>query len=206
MKWRNFSVFVVAVLSLTAPIEAQNTPSVPFVQPEALPPPLGGQLPIHPEASRKYFQDTAIGELDVRPRLKLLSGEQRLLPRSEAQSVLHQTPPVSYDSSLPEWHARQGKVYSPTCHEPLYFEDVNLERFGNERRLFQSVVSPARFFLTIPTLPYQIIARSPQRCRDHYYPRESGRRMAHVNPRQRFSPRAAVYQAFVVVSLVALIP
>ena len=41
-------------------------------------------------------------------------------------------------------------------YNPLYFEDVELERFGNEFQYLQPVVSAAHFYLTIPTLPYQI--------------------------------------------------
>ena len=40
-------------------------------------------------------------------------------------------------------------------HRPMYFEDKNLERYGNEMA-FQNIASGARFLISIPTLPYRI--------------------------------------------------
>ena len=40
-------------------------------------------------------------------------------------------------------------------HRPLLFEDINLERYGNQLR-FQNVFSAAHFLGTIPALPYKI--------------------------------------------------
>ncbi len=48
-------------------------------------------------------------------------------------------------------------------HRPLYFEDVQLERYGNARR-FQSVASGMKFFSTIPILPYKIGCDLPGEC------------------------------------------
>ena len=62
------------------------------------------------------------------------------------------------------------------CHRPLYFEEVNLERYGYtspRMRLLQPAVSGARFFATVPALPYLINARPPCECvytLGHYRP------------------------------------
>ncbi|MFK7768041.1 MAG: hypothetical protein AB8B55_12530 [Mariniblastus sp.] len=45
-------------------------------------------------------------------------------------------------------------------HRPTYFEDKNLERYGNENA-FQNVASGARFFLAIPSTAYRIGAQHP---------------------------------------------
>ncbi len=47
-------------------------------------------------------------------------------------------------------------------HRPLYFEEVNLERYGNELR-FQNVVSAAHFFSSAALLPYKW-GQTPCRC------------------------------------------
>ena len=50
-------------------------------------------------------------------------------------------------------------------HRPLYFEDEQLERYGHCRRpLVQCVLSPAKFFLTFPVLPYEMGLYPPREC------------------------------------------
>lgn len=51
------------------------------------------------------------------------------------------------------------------CHRPLYFEDVNAERYGyTVSRFFQPVISGAKFFLTVPALPYKMVVDPPHEC------------------------------------------
>ena len=53
------------------------------------------------------------------------------------------------------------------CRQPLYFEEVNPERYGYSRfPATQPVISAARFFVTVCTLPYQMTAQPP---REHVY-------------------------------------
>jgi hypothetical protein len=71
------------------------------------------------------------------------------------------------------------------CHNPLYFEEVNLERYGYQcgdrscccscgrECCLQPAVSAAHFFGTIPALPYCIAAECPCDCvytLGHYRP------------------------------------
>jgi len=58
------------------------------------------------------------------------------------------------------------------CHEPLYFEQINLERCGHHWGFFQNAVSFAEFFGRTQTLPYHLAANpigslscSPGDCR-----------------------------------------
>jgi len=48
-------------------------------------------------------------------------------------------------------------------HRPLYFEETNLERYGNRRPL-QVFCSAAHFFGTIPILPYKLGVDLPYEC------------------------------------------
>ncbi len=93
------------------------------------------------------------------------------------------------------------------CHRPLYFEQVNLERYGyTVCPLLQPAISGAHFFLTIPTLPYKMAAQCPRECvyTLGYYRAGSPapRRWHHVN----WDPTAATVQGLVVTGLVFLIP
>jgi len=54
---------------------------------------------------------------------------------------------------------------SGLCHKPLYFEDVQLERYGHSwGPLLQPLASGAHFFLTVPVLPYKMGLTPPNEC------------------------------------------
>ena len=51
------------------------------------------------------------------------------------------------------------------CHKPLYFEDSNLERYGQSRGwLADPFVSAAHFFVSLPVLPYKMGVELPWEC------------------------------------------
>ncbi|MFK7767219.1 MAG: hypothetical protein AB8B55_08350 [Mariniblastus sp.] len=49
-------------------------------------------------------------------------------------------------------------------HRPLYFEDVNLERYGNGRGAIQPILSGVHFFSSVAFLPYKTGATAPTEC------------------------------------------
>jgi hypothetical protein len=54
---------------------------------------------------------------------------------------------------------------SGLCHKPLYFEDVQLERYGHMAGPWvQPLASGAHFFMTIPILPYKMGLEPPNEC------------------------------------------
>ncbi|MBN1396350.1 MAG: hypothetical protein JW959_15100 [Pirellulales bacterium] len=54
---------------------------------------------------------------------------------------------------------------SGLCHKPLYFEDVQLERYGHMAGPWlQPFASGAHFFATIPILPYKMGIELPNEC------------------------------------------
>jgi hypothetical protein len=50
------------------------------------------------------------------------------------------------------------------AHQPLYFEQVNVERYGHNAGCLQPAVSAAHFFITIPMLPYKAGMDPPHKC------------------------------------------
>jgi hypothetical protein len=50
------------------------------------------------------------------------------------------------------------------CHGPLYFEEVNLERYGYNCGVLQPAASAAHFFGTLPFLPYKMAVDRPGTC------------------------------------------
>jgi hypothetical protein len=54
---------------------------------------------------------------------------------------------------------------SQLCHKPLYFEDVQLERYGHMAGPWvQPVASAVNFFATFPILPYKMGLELPNEC------------------------------------------
>ena len=86
------------------------------------------------------------------------------------------TPPegdLPHDCSMGEgpfqWRAFCPTTFAWTasalCHKPLYFEDVQLERYGHMcGPWLQPFASGVQFFATIPILPYEMGVELPTEC------------------------------------------
>jgi hypothetical protein len=58
-----------------------------------------------------------------------------------------------------EWKA------SCLCHKPIYFEEVQVERYGHScNPILQPVVHAVHFFGTLPILPYKMGLQPPREC------------------------------------------
>jgi hypothetical protein len=67
--------------------------------------------------------------------------------------------PRQFESITFTWTA------SALCHKPLYFEDVQLERYGHMAGPWlQPFASAANFFCTFPILPYKMGLELPGEC------------------------------------------
>jgi hypothetical protein len=99
----------------------------------------------------------------------------------------------------------QGRHWSPTtftwkataqCHKPLYFEDVQLERYGHSwNPVLQPFVSAGHFFVSVPLLPYKMGLTPPGECMytlGYYRPGDCAPYMIEPIP---LSLRAGVSQA-----------
>jgi len=60
--------------------------------------------------------------------------------------------------SLSSW---QGFAF---CYQPLYFEEVNVERYGYKVPYVQPALSAADFYLSIVKLPYKMALEPPWSC------------------------------------------
>jgi hypothetical protein len=106
------------------------------------------------------------------------------------------------DFDAPKYVARN---FSPTlftwkaaslCHKPLYFEDVQLERYGHSwNPIIQPFMSGAHFFVSVPLLPYKMGLKPPHECvytLGYYRPGNCAPYMFEPIP---LSLRAAVWEA-----------
>lgn len=109
--------------------------------------------------------------------------------------------PRNWTPSQVRWTA------SGLCHKPLYFEEVNLERYGHTAGpALQPVLSSAHFFVNIAFLPYKMGIHPPTECQytlGYYRP---GSCAPWVVPPVPLSLRGAVAQAATVSGLGLLIP
>lgn len=96
---------------------------------------------------------------------------------------------------------------SNLCHKPLYFEEVNLERYGHTAGpVLQPIVSSAHFFANIAVLPYKMGVHSPHECQyalGYYRP---GNCAPWIIPPVPLSLKGAWYQAAAVTGTALLVP
>lgn len=94
-----------------------------------------------------------------------------------------------------------------TYHRPLYFEQVNLERYGTGvHSALQPALSAAHFFTTIPVLPYKMGSQCPTSTEytlGHYRPGDCTPHQLHHRP---WSWRGAGVQALFVTGMVFAAP
>lgn len=133
------------------------------------------------------------------------------------------------DGALPEDHAEvafaslQARAHLPGTHrlwgtsdyhwnasllnhQPLYFEDVNLERHGFSYGYLQPIVSGAKFFATLPALPYLMTARPPLVPRYTLGETKPGSHASYVHEYPPLSLKAGVVEAVAVTGLFFIIP
>jgi hypothetical protein len=93
------------------------------------------------------------------------------------------------------------------CHRPLYFEEINLERYGYGCGCcLQPLASAAHFFGTVPALPYCMAAECPHECvytLGHYRPGSCPPWRCHWPPAD---PLAAAAEGGVWTGMIFLIP
>jgi len=92
-------------------------------------------------------------------------------------------------------------------HRPLYFEEINLERYGYGcGECIQPFVSAAHFFGTVPALPYCLAADPPRECQytlGHYRPGSCPPWRNHGPP---IDPIAGLAEGGVLTGLIFLVP
>ncbi len=130
-----------------------------------------GQTPLR--AAQPYrikpLQDIS---LDITPPALFTEQQQPMpLPHNEgaqALPMLAQEQPFVRDDLVIagyEWHPSvEGLEF---CYQPLYFEEVNLERYGRSFGIVQPAVSAAMFVGRVPLLPYMAFSRPARRCTMH---------------------------------------
>ena len=131
--------------------------------------------------------------------LAFLSSEWGLPRECRISQVSYQ--PRAWTPSKVTWKA------SNLCHNPLYFEEVQLERYGHScGPVQQPLISTAHFFVNIAVLPYKMGIHPPSECQyalGYYRP---GNCAPYLLPPIPLSLRGALSEAAVIVGGFAIIP
>jgi hypothetical protein len=101
---------------------------------------------------------------EIRAEIRLDRAE---MPADRSQELFQEPVPV-HRVSLERWSWPDLEFWwAPTefFHQPLYFDDVPLERYGQTRsRLLQPAISGLHFFGSVAVLPVKMLADHPCRC------------------------------------------
>lgn len=190
---------------------APGSPGVPIIEPAESPPnaaqqqlstaasPSAGSEEVSVEAQQLELRPmTALGVSISAPDGKMPTdyAARQPVPANAGELILRTHAPLNYC-----WAA------SGSRHHPLYFEEVNAERYGYGcRPCFQPVVSAAHFFGTIPALPYLWMADCPRECvytLGHYRPGSCNPYRPHSWP---CKVDAAVVEGAAIAGLIFLLP
>ena len=110
---------------------------------------------------------------------------------------------VVRDFTLTTFHWKASAL----CHKPLYFEEVQLERYGHSHGpLLQPIISTGHFFVNIAILPYKMGINPPNECMyalGYYRP---GSCAPYMIPPVPYSIRGGVYQGLAVGGAIAIFP
>ena len=190
-------------LQVTPPPQlSQSVPETPPAVPPAVPPaesapPAPGdpfsQERLDSGADIRPLRDSAI---DLRPTTDA--------PDSPAAGVFVSTVDVR---SAYGWMAPMGSPHTAcVSYNPLYFEEINLERYGYNSGCLQPVVSAVQFYGTLPLLPYKMAHKPPCPREVHLqYPRR------HCAPpvrclRRPIDPKAVAVEAAIIAGAILLFP
>ncbi len=116
---------------------------------------------------------------------------------------------IAQDAYVPRNWTSMTMTYkaSNLCHTPLYFEDVNLERYGHTHGpVLEPIVQTAHFFGNIAVLPYKMGVHAPNECTyslGYYRP---GNCAPWITPPIPISLRGALYQTAAVTGAFWLVP
>jgi hypothetical protein len=173
----------------------------------------GGEGPAGPSpASTIDYPPIGCLTADIR------SSEKGPMPPDDAAKDYRAMSEVAIGPALGRGWNRRMYLWeaSSFCHRPLYFEEINLERYGffccDHRcggipaALVQPVLSGAHFFATVPALPYKMTLEPPCECiytLGHYRPGSCVPHRIHYIP---LRPLPAAAEACVITGLVFALP
>lgn len=150
----------------------------------------------------------SIGELTASSQIGTSNAQAEVTSADRPPDAVPEQEPItiSSDRIWSAW-APASPLRSISVHQPLYFEDTNLERYGTTARpRLQPLGSAAHFLGSAASLPYQMALQRPEQPYQYAHPFEAGRHGYRERTRPPCNRRAALLQASVIVGLVFFLP
>lgn len=220
-----------AVKSVESLANSSGPPPLPtrpadFNRPAALGPASGAEL-TPPSAESKKAAEGAGESAAKKPQRKSYLPEQKpisqisidvtsksksgssLRPESVVGTATEELPAVMGATAAEMhlgWVATAHRTGDRFGYKPLYFEEVNLERYGRSAGIWQPAISTTRFFGTVPLLPYKMAVHSPHQVYYWDWPYAAGNSAPCVKETFPFQPRAALVEAGILTGGAFLIP
>lgn len=200
------------------PVEAQKPlieteAEFHFVQQPATVPPAPDARRATPEnKTTAQKQVPKLVELDLKPLTELTLNTKPPtgdLPTNTAARHLGEIPAEQVTmGTTRDWQLmNKDWVAAAVPHNPLYFEEPYLERYGyNYGPAVQPFISAGRFFGRLPALPYMIGAYPLYECQYSLGYERPGNCPPYQVERLRFSARGALFESLTATGLVFLIP
>ena len=165
------------------------------------------------EATRQRFGGfEPIGALTADNAIGHASIDLEVSPDDRPADVMPEAPLVSMvgTSDFRVWRPTSPTL-STSVHQPLYFQDLNLERYGTPCRLAcrpccQPFYSGAKFAFQAAALPYQMTLRRPHRRYRYSHAFDAGRFGFREKDCLPWDRHAAAVQTAATLGLVFLIP
>lgn len=129
-------------------------------------------------------------------------------PKDHANATFGNREKIAYVAGSVDSPKFQQQVRTAATfqHQPLYFEELNLERHGKSFRALQPVVSSAKFFGTLPLLPYKMASQRPGSHVRTHDPYPAGVPAPRVRETKRFSPKGAAFEVAAIAAAIMIIP
>lgn len=146
--------------------------------------------------------------IDVRSKPKGTSND---LPEDLAQQTTGTIPTVvaaraDEMNAEPMYAASLDRAHQ-FPYQPLYFEEINLERYGRSNcGVLQPAASGLRFFATIPSLPYAMTVHKPNQAYHWRWPYEAGWGAPRVRELRPLELKPSLVQASAMTGLIFVVP
>jgi len=181
--------------------------------------PIGAQPPLKPGDTPEYQQRAFPVQLDPPGPARIFRIEsenafrerirQQFRERGERAKFPEDTELVAAGQGYaPRAFPPMATLYVPQimCYNPVYFEDLNVERYGWDAGVFQPFLSFGKFYCDLAILPYNMGAQHPLSCEfnaGYFLP---GDPVPYYKYVPECSVKGAVTQAAVVIGGIAIFP
>jgi len=175
--------------------------------------PAGPRVPTFARAGSGRLENyTPIGQLTATTRVGSSDTGADVIPEDRPGIANPDVSDAVFETASPaasdHVHLPAGLSLSSTSlHQPLYFEESNLERYGTSKhRHLQPIRSGLHFGVTAATLPYRMATQLPGRVYRYEHPFEAGRYGHREKTLPPTDKRGILAQGTVVVGLIFLLP